>query len=91
MTGIGRSSLAAPSGAQGLVHTSRMTSLGASTPADMFREGDPILVRILNIDERQKHIELSIDDVTTEEQQAWMFARREAERNAEREAQPAAE
>lgn len=69
--------VAAPGGAQGLVHTSRMTSLGASTPRDMFREGDDILVQIVGIDLEQKHIELSIDDVPGEEQQAWMFRKRE--------------
>jgi small subunit ribosomal protein S1 len=69
--------VAAPGGAQGLVHTSRMTSLGASTPRDMFREGDGILVRIVGINVEQKHIELSVDDVPVEEQQAWMFRQRE--------------
>lgn len=69
--------VAAPGGAQGLVHTSRMESLGASTPRDMFREGDDVLVRIVGIDPEQQHIELSIDDVTIEEQQAWMFSKRE--------------
>lgn len=69
--------VAAPGGAQGLVHTSRMESLGASTPRDMFREGDPVLVRIVGVDSEQQHIELSIDDVTVEEQQAWMFRKRE--------------
>lgn len=73
--------VAAPGGAQGLVHTSRMTSLGASTPADMFREGDAILVRIVGIDPHQQHIELSIDDVTVDEQEKWLHDRREAERN----------
>lgn len=72
--------VAAPGGAQGLVHTSRMQSLGASTPRDMFREGDPVLVRIVGVDTEQQHIELSVDDVTMEEQQAWMFRRREEER-----------
>lgn len=71
--------VAAPGGAQGLVHTSRMTTLGASTPADMFREGDAILVRIVGIDHEQQHIELSIDDVTVAEQEKWMFDRRERE------------
>ena len=75
--------VAAPGGAQGLVHTSRMTSLGASTPRDMFREGDPVLVRIVGIDTEQQHIELSIDDVTVEEQQAWMYRKREEEREAD--------
>ena len=69
--------VAAPGGAQGLVHTSRMESLGASTPRDMFREGDAVLVRIVGINTDQQHIELSIDDVTMEEQEAWMFRRRE--------------
>lgn len=69
--------VAAPGGAQGLVHTSRMTSLGASTPRDMFREGDKILVQIVGINTEQKHIELSVDDVPVEEQQAWMFRQRE--------------
>ncbi|GAB5491109.1 MAG: S1 RNA-binding domain-containing protein [Phototrophicaceae bacterium] len=69
--------VAAPGGAQGLVHTSRMETLGASTPRDMFREGDAVLVRIVGIDTEQQHIELSIDDVTVDEQQAWMFRKRE--------------
>lgn len=71
--------VAAPGGAQGLIHTSRMTSLGSVTPRDMFREGDPVLVRIVGIDPVQQHIELSLDDVTVDEQQAWMYRRRETE------------
>ncbi len=58
--------VAAPSGAQGLVHTSRMTSLGISTPRDMFKEGDKVTVKIVGMDIDRKHIELSIDDVNTE-------------------------
>lgn len=72
--------VAAPGGAQGLVHTSRMASLGASTPRDMFREGDDVLVRIVGIDAEQQHIELSVDDVSLEEQEAWMYGKRESER-----------
>jgi small subunit ribosomal protein S1 len=72
--------VAAPGGAQGLVHTSRMTRLGISTPRDMFKEGDGVLVRVINIDLDRRHIELSVDDVTTTEQEAWMFQRRETER-----------
>jgi small subunit ribosomal protein S1 len=83
--------VAAPGGAQGLVHTSRMTSLGASTPRDMFREGDGILVRIVGINLEQKHIELSIDDVPVEDQQAWMYRQREEQKaQAEADAQAAA-
>lgn len=72
--------VAAPGGAQGLVHTSRMTSLGSLTPRDMFREGDGILVRIVGVNLEQKHIELSIDDVPLEEQEAWMFRKREEQK-----------
>ena len=71
--------VAAPGGAQGLVHTSRMTTLGISTPRDMFKEGDAVLVRIANVDYDRKHIELSIDDVTQEEHgclDAWPAASR---------------
>ena len=77
--------VAAPGGAQGLVHTSRMTTLGISTPRDMFKEGDAVLVRIANVDYDRKHIELSIDDVTPEERADWMHARREQERPADTE------
>lgn len=74
--------VAAATGAQGLVHTSRMTSLNA-TPRDMFREGDPVLVRIVGLDADRKHIELSIDEVTQDEQADWMYRRRSAEKEAE--------
>lgn len=77
--------VAAPSGAQGLVHTSRMETLGASTPRDMFREGDAVLVRIVGIDPERQHIELSVDDVTIDEQQAWMFQRREQQASGDAE------
>lgn len=59
--------VAAPSGAQGLVHTSRMASLGISTPRDMFKEGDRVWVKVVGMDVDRKHIELSIDDITPEE------------------------
>jgi small subunit ribosomal protein S1 len=75
--------VAAPGGAQGLVHTSRMSRLGISTPRDMFKEGDAVLVRVINIELERKHIELSVDDVTLAEQESWLFRRREAERLAD--------
>jgi len=75
--------IAAEDGAQGLLHTSRMTSLGASHPRDMFREGDEVLVRIVGIDTDHQHIELSIDDVSSQEQENWMYERRENERTTD--------
>lgn len=83
--------VAAPSGAQGLIHTSRMEKLNISNPRDMFREGDPILVRIVGLDETQRHIELSLDDVSIDEQEAWMYRRREQDRAEEADAAPDAE
>ena len=68
--------VAASAGAQGLVHTSRMSKLGNVTPRDMFREGDPILVRVTNLVAERKHIEFSLDDVPSDALQAWMFRRR---------------
>jgi small subunit ribosomal protein S1 len=68
--------VAAPGGAQGLVHTTRMSSLGTTNPRDMFRSGDPVLARIVTIDTEKQHIELSVDDVAIEEQQGWMYERR---------------
>lgn len=62
--------VAAPSGAQGLVHTSRMQSLNTSNPRDMFSEGDKVLVKIVGIEVDNKHIELSIDDLTDEDRAA---------------------
>lgn len=58
--------VASPSGAQGLVHTSRMTKFGSAVPRDMFKEGDKVRVKIIGMDIDRKHIELSIDDVESE-------------------------
>jgi len=69
----------APGGAQGLIHTSRMSKLGSVTPRDMFREGDAILVRVTKLDVSRQHIEFSLDDVSAQEQQDWMFRRRHSQ------------
>jgi small subunit ribosomal protein S1 len=62
--------VASASGAQGLVHASRMTSLKA-TPRDMFKEGDRVLVKIVGMDVDRKHIELSIDDIGDDDRSAF--------------------
>ena len=69
----------APGGAQGLIHTTRMSKLGAVTPRDMFREGDAILVRVTKLDMARQHIEFSLDDVSAQEEQDWMFRRRQSQ------------
>lgn len=66
-----------PNSLQGLVHLSKMSSFGTTNPRDLVREGDPLLVRIVNVDPDRRRIGLSIDDVTIEEQENWMYARRE--------------
>jgi len=69
----------APGGAQGLIHTSRMSKLGVVTPRDMFRDGDAILVRVTKLDLARQHIEFSLDDVSAQEQEDWMFRRRQSQ------------
>lgn len=63
--------VASDSGAQGLVHATRMASLKA-TPRDMFKEGDRVIVKIVGMDIDRKHIELSIDDITEDERAAFL-------------------
>ncbi len=63
--------VASESGAQGLVHATRMASLKA-TPRDMFKEGDRVIVKIVGMDVDRKHIELSIDDITEDERAAFL-------------------
>lgn len=58
-------------GVQGLAHVNNMQTLGMSHPRDMFRDGDPILTRITDIDTAQQRVALSIDAVTADEHAAW--------------------
>jgi ribosomal protein S1 len=71
--------VALPSGLEGLVHASRMSSLGAAQPGDLVRRGDEVLVRILDVDPGRERIALSMDAVSSEEQAEWMEARAAAE------------
>ncbi len=73
-------------GVQGLVHVSNMSTLGLSNPQESFRQGEEVLVRIIDIDPIRQRIALSIDDVTVEEQEEWLRQRRSAELAAEAEA-----
>lgn len=75
--------VAAPGGMEGLVHTSKMQTLNLSHPSDMFKSGDEVLVRILDIDMNRRRIQMDIDSVTYDEQLAWMNERREAEAEAD--------
>jgi len=48
----------------GLLHVHEMGHRFAHHPSEMFREGDEVEVRILQIDRRKKRIDLSIEDRT---------------------------
>jgi len=75
--------VALPSGLEGLVHVSRMSSTGVSEPGDLVRRGDEVLVRILDINPARERITLSMDAVSSEEHAEWMEARAEAEEEGE--------
>jgi len=71
--------VAAPGGMEGLVHTSKMQSFNLSHPSDMFKSGDAVLVRILDIDMNRRRIQMDIDSISYDEQMAWMEEQRKAE------------
>lgn len=72
--------IALPHHLEGLVHVSEMSTFGAADPTELIREGEEMLVRIIDIDKEQKRIALSLDSVTAEEQETWMHERMENER-----------
>lgn len=82
--------VAADGGMEGLVHNSKMQTLNLSHPSDMFKPGDDVLIRILDIDIDRRRIQMDIDSVTFDEQTAWMDERRERE-EAESEASDSTE
>ncbi|MEO1444252.1 MAG: S1 RNA-binding domain-containing protein, partial [Chloroflexota bacterium] len=66
-----------PNGLQGLIHVSNMQTLDTTNLRNVIREGDELLSKVITIDAERQRIGLSVDDVTVEEQEAWMFNRRE--------------
>lgn len=72
--------VALPHHLEGLVHISEMSTFGAAAPTELIHEGEELLVRVIDIDRDQKRIALSLDAVTSEEQEAWMHERMERER-----------
>jgi small subunit ribosomal protein S1 len=67
-----------PDGIEGLVHKSELDIIGPGMPQNMFKRGDPILVRIISIDPIKKRMGLSLRQVTYEEQVAWKNQKEEA-------------
>jgi len=68
-----------PSGLEGLVHVSQMSSnYSGSKPGGLVRRGDEVLVRILGVDPDRERISLSLDAVSAEEQVEWLEARAKA-------------
>lgn len=72
--------VALPHHLEGLVHVSEMTTFGAADPTELIHEGEELLVRIIDIDQDQKRIALSLDAVTAEEQERWMHQQMEDQR-----------
>jgi small subunit ribosomal protein S1 len=70
-------------GVEGLVHVSEMLGQHNSGSQGMWREGDKILVRIINIDPEEERLGLSMQRVSTEEEIEWMRQRAEAEAEVE--------
>jgi small subunit ribosomal protein S1 len=60
-----------PDGIEGLVHKSELDIIGPGMPQNIFKRGDPVLVRIISIDPEKKRMGLSLRQVTYEEQVAW--------------------
>lgn len=69
--------VSAPGGMEGLVHTSKMQSLNLSHPSDMFKSGDEVLIRILDIDFDRQRVQMDIDSLSVDEQVEWMQDRRD--------------
>jgi len=60
-----------PDGIEGLIHKSELDIIGPGMPQELFKQGDPILVRIISLDPIKKRMGLSMRQVTYEEQVAW--------------------
>jgi small subunit ribosomal protein S1 len=67
-----------PDGIEGLVHKTELDIIGPGMPQNIFKGGDPILVRIISIDPIKKRMGLSLRQVTYEEQVAWKNQKEEA-------------
>lgn len=68
-----------PNGLQALIHVSNMQTLDTTNLRNVLREGDEILAKIISIDVDRQRIGLSIDDVSAESQEEWMYNRHEGD------------
>ena len=59
-------------GIVGLVHASEIGYSASGKPEDVVKQGDSVLVRILEIDPERERVSLSMRRVPREEQIAWM-------------------
>jgi small subunit ribosomal protein S1 len=71
--------MALPSGLEGLVHISEMSTFGGARPEELVRKGDDVLVRVTGVEPERQRISLSMDAVSAMEHAEWMIARAEAE------------
>lgn len=68
-----------PTGVEGLIHVSEMHLASSSTPDEMLQPGEPVIVRITNIDPEEQRVGLSMRRVSEGEEIEWLSARRQSD------------
>jgi small subunit ribosomal protein S1 len=68
-------------GVEGLLHVSQLARTNVEKVADVVKEGETHLLRVVSLDSRRQRIGLSLKAVTTSEQIEWM-AQKELEKAA---------
>jgi small subunit ribosomal protein S1 len=66
-------------GVEGLLHVSQLARTNVENVADVIKEGETHLLRVVSLDSRRQRIGLSLKAVTTNEQIEWM-AQKELEK-----------
>lgn len=65
-------------GVEGLLHTSQLSYGPIENPAELLKEGETHLLRVINIDPDRQRMGLSLKAVTANEQIEWMAQREQA-------------
>jgi small subunit ribosomal protein S1 len=64
---------------EGLVHISEMHIPGSGTPEDVLQPGEKLLLRIISIEPEEERIGLSMRQVSTTEEIAWLSSQEESQ------------
>jgi predicted RNA-binding protein with RPS1 domain len=70
-------------GVEGLVHISELSDPPPQRPEDVVRQGDELVLRILDIDSYRRRIGLSLKQVPDEVREAWLAEQAAEEEEAE--------